>query len=215
MRVEATNAQNFSGLAWKVRTISGDYGAKTNRYSSDNVFVDTSGALHMRLTHGERGWVCAEMQTVRTLGFGDYAVSIDDTSQLEPAAMFSAFTYFERSTDGDHRELAIHLTRRGLPSNTNAEFRAEPSFMPTNFYHFEVPSGPLRLSLHWRPEQAEFLVAREQGEPRRPVASWLFKNGVPQSQDTHLYLNLCNYGYAPSPLTRDAEVVVKNVQFYP
>ena len=205
----------FSGFDWKVRTLPGDYGAKTNAYSADNVTVDQSGALHLRLTRGDHGWTCAEMHTVRSLGFGEYFLTMKDVSQLEPAAMFSAFTYFERSTDGDHRELAFHLTRRGVMTNSNAEFRVQPSFVPTNFYHFEVPSGPLRLSLNWHPEKAEFSVTREQVETKQPIASWLFKTGVPKQDDTHLYVNFCNYGYAPSPPTRNAEVVVKSVQFFP
>ena len=205
----------FSGFEWKVRTQPGDYGAKTNEYSFDNVYVDESGALHMRLSRNDRGWVCSELQTVRSLGYGDYAVDIRDASHLEPAVMFSAYTYFERATDGDHRELAIHITRRGIASNKNAEFRIQPAFVPANFYHFDAPSGPLKLGLNWQPDEAGFSVSRAAAPVAQPKASWMFKTGVPRSDDTHLYLNLCNYGYAPAPPTHDAEVVVNKFEFYP
>jgi hypothetical protein len=205
----------FSGLQWKVRTIPGDQGSKTNDYSRDNVFVDDSGALHLRLSRNSHGWVCSEVRSTRSFGYGTYTLNISDVAQLEPAVMFSAFTYFEQPVDGDHRELAIRLTRRGVASNTNAEFSIQPSFVPANFYHFDVPPGPLQLEMNWRPDEAEFLVSRSQMPMRQPFVSWPFKTGMPIPDDTHVYINLCNYGYAPSPPTQDAEVVVKSFEFYP
>jgi hypothetical protein len=205
----------FSGLQWRVRTIPGSYASKTNEYSSNNAFVDDSGALHLRLSRGAHGWVCSEVHTVRSLGYGDYTLAIGDTSDLEPAVMFSAYSYFEQTSDGDHKELAIHLTRRGVASNTNAEFSIQPSFVPVNFYHFDVPSGPLKLDLNWHPDGAALSVLPGQFPAGRPVASWLFKTGVPRSDDTHLYFNFCNFGYAPTPPTHDTEVIVKSFQFYP
>ncbi len=205
----------FSGLQWKLRTIPGSYASKTNEYSSGNAFVDTSGALHLRLSRGTHGWVCSEIRTVRSLGYGNYTLSVGDTSHLEPAVMFSAYNFFEQTADGDHKELAIHLTRRGVATNTNAEFSIQPSFVPVNFYHFNVPSGPLKLNLSWHPDEAKLLVLRDQVHVGRPVASWQFKTGVPRSDDTHLYFNFCNFGYASTPPTHDAEVIVKSFQFYP
>jgi hypothetical protein len=205
----------FSGFEWKVRSIPGDYGAKTNEYSTGNVSVDEAGALHLRLTRNAHGWVCSELQTVRSLGYGDYSLNVRDTGHLEPGVMFSSYTFFEQSADGDHREMAIHLTRRGIASNKNAEFRIQPAFIPSNFYHFEAPSGPLKLSLNWQPDEAGFSVSRALPSAEQPVASWMFRTGVPRSDDTHLYLNLCNYGYAPAPPTHNAEVIVNKFEFYP
>jgi hypothetical protein len=205
----------FSGLEWNVRTIPGDYGTKTNEYSSENVSVDESGALHLRLSRNTHGWVCSEIHSVRSLGYGNYILDISDVDHLEPSVMFSFFTYFEHANDADHRELAIHITRRGVVSNTNAEFSIQPAFVPANFYHFNVPSGSLRLGINSHPDEAGFSISRAQMAEGKPVASWLFKTGVPRSDDTHLYINLCSYGYAPAPPTHNAEVVVKAFEFFP
>jgi len=204
----------FSGLQWLVRTIPGDQGSKTNEYSSANVHVDESGALHLRLSRSSHGWVCSEVHSARSFGYGTYALKISDVAELESAVMFSAFTYFDKPLDGDHRELAIRLTRRGVASNTNAEFSIQPSFVPANFYHFNVPPGPLELEMNWHPDEGEFVVSRDEMPVRQPVV-WPFKTGMPIPDDTHVYINLCNYGYAPSPPTHDAEVVVKSFEFYP
>jgi hypothetical protein len=205
----------FSGLQWKVRTIPGDRGSKTNDYSSDNAFVDDSGALHLRLSRSSHGWVCSEINSIRSFGYGTYTLDISDVAQLEPAVMFSAFTYFDRPLDGDHRELAVRLTRRGVASNTNAEFSIEPSFVPANFYHFNVPPGPLQLNMNWHPDDGEFTVSRDQMPLKQPFVSWPFMTGMPIPNDAQVYINLCNYGYAPSPPTHDAEVVVKSFEFFP
>ena len=205
----------FSGLDWKVRTIPGDYGTKTNEYSSENVSVDKSGALHLRLSRTAHGWVCSEIRSVRSLGYGTYRLDTNDLDHLEPSVMFSAFTFFEHANDADHRELAIHITRRGVVANTNAEFSIQPAFVPANFYNFNVPSGALQLGFTWHPEEAGFSISRGHIQGVKPIASWLFETGVPRSDDTHFLLNLCNYGFAPAPPTHNAEVVVKAFEFYP
>jgi hypothetical protein len=205
----------FNGLQWRIRTVPGNYALKSNEYSSSNAFVDDAGALHLRFSRGAHGWVCSEVHTVRSLGYGNYTFAIGDTNDLEPAAMFSAYNFIEQTADGDHRELAIHLTRRGVASNSNAEFSIQPSFVPVNFYHFNVPSGPLKIDLNWQPDEAALSVFGGKSPAGQPVASWLFKTGVPTSNDTHLYFNFCNYGYATTPPTHNAELVVNSFQFYP
>jgi hypothetical protein len=120
----------FSGLQWKVRTIPGDQGSKTNEYSSDNVYVDDFGALHLRLNRNSHGWVCSEVHSVRSYGYGTYSVDISDVAQLEPAVMFSAFTYFDKPLDADHRELAIRLTRRGVASAQTLSLVSSPHLFP-------------------------------------------------------------------------------------
>jgi hypothetical protein len=205
----------FSGFDWKVRTIPGDYGGKTNKYSPENVFLDRSGALHMLLTRNNGGWVCSELHSVRSLGYGDYRLQVEDVGHLEPAVMFSTFTLVERPTDGDHRAMDIHITRRGEPSNSNAEFIVQPSFVPANFYYLDVPPGPLALQLKWSPDRAEFSVANAQMPEGRPIDSWVFSNSVPKPDDAQIYINLCHYGNARLPPTHDAEVVVKSFDFFP
>ena len=205
----------FSGFDWQVRTIPGDYGAKTNEYSAANVSLDESGALHMRLTRNAGGWVCSEIHSVRSLGYGDYRLQVQDVSSLEPAVMFSTFSLLAQPTDGDHREMDIHITRRGEPANRNAEFVVQPSFVPANFYYFNVPPGPLAIQLKWTPEKAEFSAVRLQMHGEKPVASWIFDTGVPRADEAQIYINFCNFGNARIPPTHNAEVVVKSFDFFP
>ena len=74
----------FSGLEWRVRTIAGNYAFGTNEYSSRNVTVDASGALHLRLSRGAHGWTCSEIHTVRSLGYGNYSAESRTQAILSP-----------------------------------------------------------------------------------------------------------------------------------
>jgi hypothetical protein len=205
----------FSGFDWQVRTFDGDYGGRTSEYSSDNVFLDETGALHMRFTKNAGGWVCSEMHSVRSLGYGDYRLEAQDLGHLEPAVMFSIFTLLAQPADGDRREMDIHITRRGEPSNKNGEFVVAPYFVPANFYYFNVLPGPLALQLKWSPDRVEFSASRVQMPTERPFESWIFNTGVPRADETQIYINFCNYGNARIPPTHNAEVVVKSFDFFP
>jgi len=205
----------FGGLIWRVRTIPGSYASKSNEYTATNAFVDSAGALHLRVSHGVHGWMCSDIHTERSLGYGNYRIAIEDTNRLEPAAMLSLYNYIEEAPDGDHKEIAIHFTRRGIASNTNGEFSIQPSYLPVNSHHFNVPSGTLNVDLNWHPDDAALSILPAVTTARRPVISWVFKTGVPRSDDTHFYLNFCNYGYALTPLTHDVEVIVNSFKFYP
>lgn len=214
-KVSSTKTLRFSGFDWQARTINGDYGGRTNEYSSDNVFLDDAGALHMRITGAAGRWVCSEVHSVRSLGYGDYRLQAEDVGHLEPAIMFSMFTFLADPADGDHREMDIHITQRGEPTNKNAEFVVAPYFVPADFFYFNVPPGPLALQLKWSPEQAEFAASLAQKTTQPPLESWKFNTGVPRADGAQIYINLCNYGNARIPPTHNAEVMVKSFDFFP
>ncbi len=169
----------------------------------------------MRLTRDNGAWVCSELHSVRSLGYGDYRLEVEDVGHLEPAVMFSVFTLVDRPIDGDHRGMDIHITQRGEPSNTNAEFVVQPSFVPANFYYLNVPAGPLALQLKWSPDRAEFSASHAQSPEGKAIESWVFSTGVPIPDDAQIHINLCAYGNARIPPTHDAEVVVKSFEFFP
>jgi len=86
-----TASLKFSGYDWAVRTIESDKGGMSNLYDPENARTDAGGALHMRITKKSGRWSCAEIFLNRSLGYGTYSVTVRDTSQLEPAAVFSMF----------------------------------------------------------------------------------------------------------------------------
>ena len=204
----------FSGYDWSVRPIPGEYTSRTFPYSKDNVFVDQDGALHLRMTKKDDDFVCAELHSVRSLGYGTYHFELRDVGQLEAATMFSIFSRVDAPADNDARELDIHVSKLGDAAKKNAEYVVQPYFVPQNSYHFDLPSGPISLELDWSLETARFSATTGQA-PLRPITEWKFTTGVPIADDGLVFLNLCAYGYARVPPQHDAEVVVKRFDFFP
>ncbi len=204
----------FQGYEWEVRTIPGNYAAKSNPYSATNVSIDSGGALHLRLTRSGNAWTCAELHSTRTLGYGTYRIGVRNIAQLEPAAMFSLFTLSEGAAATEHGGMDIHFTRWGDPVNKNAEFVVQPYFVPANVYRFELPPGHITAEWNWSPEAARFAMQTGPSAARL-FNDWTFTSGVPSADGTQFYINLCAYGYAKIKPEHEAEVVVDRFEFLP
>jgi hypothetical protein len=50
----------------------------------------------------------------RSLGYGTYSFTVEDTSGLEPPVVFSMFTWDYSTDQENHREFDINISR-GLP----------------------------------------------------------------------------------------------------
>ena len=65
---------SFSGYDWWVKSPTGLAGPGPNYFSdaTNNVWTDTNGWLHLRITHRTNAWQCAEIISARTFGTGNY-----------------------------------------------------------------------------------------------------------------------------------------------
>jgi hypothetical protein len=88
----------FSGYEWRIRNAPSDRGGR-NDYDPSNAWVDSNGALHLRISNIRDEWTCAEVSLTRSLGYGTYTVVVRGVSQLEPSAVFSTFTWDYAGTD--------------------------------------------------------------------------------------------------------------------
>jgi hypothetical protein len=106
--VPAAKILHFSGYDWKARTAKSERGGKLHRYDPNNVWLDSSGYLHLKVTAASDGWVCSETQLTRSLGYGSYSFTIQNVAQFEPATVLNLFTWSEAGVDQNHRELDIN-----------------------------------------------------------------------------------------------------------
>src|SRR4029434_6623369 len=93
----------FSGYEWDIRQ-GPDERFGSNDYDARNASVDDDGHLHLILTERDGRWTSAEVRLIRSLGYGTYSFDVRDTSQLDPAAAFSMFTWAE-AADPHNREM--------------------------------------------------------------------------------------------------------------
>jgi len=208
----------FSGYDWKVRQTASDRGGMVNEYSAENAWVDEKGFLHLRITRGAQDkWQCAEISLTRSLGYGTYSLSLQDTSKLEPAAVFSLFTWDDLEAGQNHREMNIEMTRWGDPANKNLRYVIQPFYVPTNVVQFNAPTGNLTHLLNWTNGKAEFktIGGFETGNKAKTVSQYTFSSGVPTSGDETVHLSFYVFGYSKQPMEKDSEIVVEKFEFLP
>lgn len=208
---------HFSGYDWKVRTAPSNRGGSITHYDTANVWTDDGGALHLRIASSAGQWTCAEVNLTRSLGYGLYRFVVRESSQLEPAAVLSMFTWDDSGQDPSHREFGVEITRWGNPLSKNAQYAVQPYYVPANVDRFMVPPGILSHSFQWEPGKVSFRTVRgaDPGKGSRVLAEHVFSSGVPTPGGELIHLNLYIFGSAASPISKPTEVVIEKFEYLP
>jgi hypothetical protein len=208
----------FSGYDWGVRTIASDKGGTNNLYDPENAWTDPSGSLHLQIKRKSNRWSCAEIFLNRSLGYGTYAVTVRDTSNLEPATVFSMFTFEEWGGEQHYREMDVEVSRWGdAASKNNAQYVVQPFFIPGNLFAFAAPSGPLTYSMRWESGTASFKTFRGRsiGAEAPVVAEHQFNSGIPSPGQAKPRLIFYVVASDKNPLQKPSEVVIEKFQYLP
>lgn len=210
---------NFSGFQWRVRKQPSDRGGTSNLYNPGNVYIDPSGALHLRIIKRDRQWTCSEVNLTRSLGYGVYSFTVEDTSQLEPAVVFSIFTWDYSTHQENYGEFDLNVTRWGDPTSHNGEFVIQPPVVPANVSRFILPKGKLKLTIVWEPRRVTMFTAPASAPAGAHVISQhVFTSEVPtpglESIRMSLYVYRNPNGKSPD-LQNLAEIVVDRFEYLP
>jgi hypothetical protein len=207
---------HFSGYEWRIRDAPSSRGGD-NTYDPANAWTDASGALHLRIAKASGKWTCAEVSLTRSLGYGTYSFVVRDTSRLEPAAVFSIFTWDYSGASQNYREVDIEISRWGDPASKNAQYVVQPYYVPANVARFTVPSGTLTHTIHWEQGRISFRTVRGSRNDTggRAVAEHVFTSGVPTHGIESIRMNLYVFGKAGIPLENGAEVVIEKFEYLP
>ena len=67
---------HFSGYRWKVKTSDQPMNPGNNYFSdsSENVWIDETGKLHLRITNRNEKWQCAEVICQEKIVYGKYTL---------------------------------------------------------------------------------------------------------------------------------------------
>jgi hypothetical protein len=209
---------NFSGFQWRVRKVPSNRGGTSNPYDPNNVYVDQSGALHLQIVNRNNQWTCSEVNVTRSLGYGTYVFTVEDTSNLDPAASFTMFTWDHSSKQGNHGEFDVNIGRWGDAQNGNAQFAVQPAFLPLNMSRFKVPGGKLQHTIIWKEGRVTMLTSQVSGRGARLVWKHVFTDEVPKPVDESVRMALYVYSDPNHKLpatNHHAEVVVDHFEFLP
>ncbi len=206
----------FSGYEWRIRDAPSDRGGG-NDYDASNAWTDSNGALHLRIAKVAGKWTCSEVTLTRNFGYGTYSFVVRDTSHLDPAAVFTMFTWDYAGSDPNNREMDIEVSRWGDPTTKNAQYVVKPFYVPENASRFAVPSGALTHSFRWEPGRVLFRTVRgpESGTKAAPIAEHVFTSGVPSPGVESVRMNLYIFHLVKEPLQKENEVVIEKFEYLP
>lgn len=205
---------SFSGYDWAVKTSAGRVGPGPNYFSdsTNNVWVDANGYLHLKITKSGNKWYAAEVINKQSLGRGTYRFHLASlVDNLDPNAVLGLFTWND-APDYNHREIDIEFSRWGnARDRTNAQFVVQPYDVPGNLVRFtQPPNTPASVhSFQWNP--ASIYHRSEAGNTL--IAEHTFTAYIPQPGGENARINLWLFrGRAPKSTV---EVVISRFEFIP
>jgi hypothetical protein len=213
-----TGSLKFSGYDWTVRTIPNNKGGMDNLFDPENAWTDTSGALHMQIKKKSDRWSCAEIYQTRSLGYGTYSITVRDTSNMDPAAVFTMYTFEDSAGEQHYREMDIELSRWGDSVNkNNAQYVIQPFYIPGNVIAFAAPSGTLTYVLRWESGHATFKTfrGRSAGAGAQLVSEHEFTSGIPDPGKARPRLIFYIVASDKNPMQKPSEVVVEKFEYLP
>jgi len=214
----------FSNYVWAVKdhgkTQAGP-GPNLFSDSTDSVWVDPDGRLHMRIRKSRGRWYAAEVINTCSLGYGTYRFYLNnEVHELDPNIVLGLFTWSDDPAF-EHRELDIEVARWGDPANDNGQFVVQPYHLPGHIFRFAWPAGAPQSthSFVWGNGSASFSSQIGHFDPADPapviVGSYDFFDAIPEPGDENPRINLwLTQGNAPTD-RREAEVIIDRFEFVP
>ena len=215
---------SFSGYDWWVKSPSGLAGPGPNYFSdaNNNVWTDTNGWLHLRITSRSNAWQCAEIVSARTFGAGHYRFELNSPADnLNPNVTLGLFTWSDDPAFTYH-EIDVECGRWGNAADpNNSQFVVQPWDTANHLLRYRVPTG-LTNSTHlfvWETNRVSYQcqTGAYSAFATNLISSWVFTNAaaVPQSGDENLRLNLWLVFGNPPTDNNEVEVVIKRFNFVP
>ncbi len=118
---------SFSGYTWNVKNPTATQGPGPNYWTSDNVWVDGNGWLHLKITKNPvtNLWECAEVSSATNFGYGTYQWKVDGTlGSFDKNIVFGMFNY---SGNDGHDEMDIEFARWGNDAWPNLNYTIFPA----------------------------------------------------------------------------------------
>lgn len=213
----------FSGRTWTVRA-TGDGGPGPNHWSARNAFVDAKGHLHLKLTHQQQRWECAEVFTTDRLGFGLYQFQVvGRLDQLDPNVVLGLFNYPTKEVGPDGtNEIDLEFSRWGDPKVNPGNYVVYPTKAGLPHSPFTYPitlNGDYTTHrFRWHAERIEFQSLHgHRDDNQQQFATWTFKPAKPADaigqKPMPVHMNLWCVKGQPPMNGREVEIVIKSFKF--
>jgi hypothetical protein len=154
-------------------------------FTSDNVSVDSSGALHLKFNGNG-----AQVQSETAYGYGTYTWKVNSPVFFDPNLATGLFTYNENDPAFAHREIdAIEGSKWGnFGDPTNAQFTVQPATSPqqtpNQVHRITANNSPSTVSFTWKPGSIVFHYNDQ---------TWTYTGTVP-TPSAKVFMNFWKFG---------------------
>ena len=215
---------SFSGYTWSVRNDTG--GPGPNTFSSNNVWVDASGFLHLKISHAT-AWSTAEIVLNQNLGFGTYQwVLVGHPESMDNNVVLGLFTYTTPAIGPDGtNEIDIEFATWGGAQSLHGNWTAwPPALGPTQWtqpFDASALGGVSTQSFVW--ESQSITYNTQSGLPASSALGFHAQAGfaptnplqtIPQSAEP-VHMNLWLFNGHPPTDGNEVEIVVSSFTFTP
>ncbi len=213
---------NFSGYEWTIKQRDEPAGPGPNYFSGDeeSVFVDSDGRLHLKIRKIGDRWICSQVNSLKSFGYGKYIFQIDtNITKLDRNAVLGLFTYCN-SPEYYYREIDIEFSQWNKEGNANSQFVIQPGEKEGNKFRFDTDAKyeSITVSFDWSEKEIIFQCTGEinvEGETMDELIKWWTYRGkdIPGMGGETCRINL--WLFRGKPPEGEMEVIIKKFQFIP
>jgi hypothetical protein len=217
-----TTRVDFAGRRWDVWDCYATPGP--NFFSTNCVWVDEAGALHLDMKKIDDVWQCGTVEYPYHLGFGEYRWYVGSRVDLvDTNTVVGLFTYDQESDFGTNQnEVDIEFSSAFDPSpHSNLLYTIQPWNVGANGFRMplELTNDITTHRFIWRPDQVHYQSyyghTPEPYDTNLMIAEWIFRErGIPIETNERTYMNFWIYVGRDAPTdTQHVEVILNDFCF--
>jgi hypothetical protein len=214
----------FGGYTWTVR--SGRGGPGPNAWDENNVWLDASTNLHLKISQRDGKWSCAEITMRKRLGFGRYQFQISGRiDRFDDNVVLGLFNYptGDVGPDATH-EIDIEFARWGDAKNPMGNYTVWPVEKSlkqvSKSFPFVLTNDQTTHRFIWSRNQIQFRSMHGQcDDDQGEFSEWLYS---PKEASRHIsqqpmpvHINLWLFKSLPPKDGQEVEVIIQGFKFTP
>ncbi|MFW6001988.1 MAG: Ig-like domain-containing protein, partial [archaeon] len=204
----------FANMTWNVKSGNGGPGPNNWSNSSNSVWVDSNGDLHLKIRKMGNQWYCSEIYTQKSFDYGIYRFKVSSNIEnYDPNIVVGLFTYLN-----DTNEIDIEFSKWGnVSQNQLGWYVVQPGNISGNKNNFalNLNGSYTTHQFTWMPDSINF--ESWHGHGNQPNSNTLIKewtyngNNIPSNSTEKVHLNFwLNNGQALNNGT-EAELIIHDV----
>lgn len=198
-----TRTINWSGFTWEV--IYPHVGNPGNNYWSDstnNVWIDAQGRLHLKITKVGGIWYSTALETTTPVGYGTYTIVVaSNPATLDDNAVVGLYYYLN-----DYNELDIEFSRWGNPNLKNTEYSVQSKPAPTVSKLYETNAANTTHKMIWNVDSVRF-----EGPPG--VGPWAYTGPYKTKTGSVYCINLWLMNGQPPKNGKEQELILSSFSY--